>query len=208
MTDHAAHLALPSLRDAFAVVPGLVGRTVSVDASLAASTHARVRVEPQPRERSVGDLPRHAHQAYGRWIDDLRRLGIVLLGAEARVDVGPSDQQSRPTLTATDVQQLRRDLVEAIGSDSTCPHDLLIRTHDCAVRWSLYGLADLPQHRRARVSNLLDEHLRRGVRWLQGSPSCALLIPDDTMQPTRSMSTASPVRAGLDHHGDGDARSA
>lgn len=198
MTKTSELLALPSLRDALAAVPGLSGRTVSVRASLATSTLAAVRVEPRAGETSPGDLPRRAHEAYAGWVDGLRRLGIVLVAAETRLDVDPADPDARPVLAAADVARLRADLAEAIGLDGTGPHDLLIHARRQAVGWSLYGLDDLPAERRERVAALLDEHVRRGARWLQRSPDCALLIPD--LAVPRTLATSDVARASSGRH--------
>jgi hypothetical protein len=198
MIENQDHLPLLSLRDALAAVPGLVGRTVSVRASLAISTLATVRVEPRAGETSLGDLPRRAHEAYGAWVDGLRRLGVVLVGAETRLDVEPAGPDARPVLAAADVDRVRADLVQAIGLDGTGPHDLLIHARRQAAGWSLYGLDDLSADRRERVANLLDEHVRRGARWLQRSPDCALLIPD--LAVPRTLATSDVARASSGRH--------
>lgn len=205
MTESIEPLGLPSLRDTLAAVPDLVGRTVSVRASLATSTYAAVRIEPRPGELSAGDLPRRAHDVYGGWVDGLRRLGIVMVGAETRVDVEPADPQSRPKLTAADVDRLRAELAEAIGPDGAGPHDLMIHARESEVDWSFYGLADLPAHRRERVADLVDVYVRRGSRWLERSRGCALLIPDVAAPTTLSTAAVGCGRVGRHDLADAEA---
>lgn len=190
-TDKHAPSTIPTLRDAFAAVPGLETRTVSVEATLAVDTRAAVRIQPRPGERSIGDLPRRAHEAYCAWADGLRDLGILIVGVDATIDVGAPVPVPRPVLAAADVDRLRAEIRAAVSGTQAGPHDVLIYARQHEVDWSIYGLADLPKDRHERVANLLRDHVRRTLAWFNGSSGCALLIPDIAARSARPMRSAS-----------------
>lgn len=184
-------LSIPTLRDAFAAVPGLETRTVSVEATLAVDTRAAVRIQPRTGERSIDDLPRRAHEAYCAWADGLRDLGILIVGVDATIDVGAPVPVPRPVLAAADVDQLRAEIRAAVSGTQAGPHDVLIYARRHEVDWSIYGLDDLPDDRRERVANLLRDHVRRTLGWLESSPGCALLVPDVAERSVPRMRSAS-----------------
>jgi hypothetical protein len=189
-SSHAqTRCSIPTLRDAFAAVPGLQGRTVSVRATLAIDTCAAIRIRPGPGERSIGDLPRRAHEAYCAWNDALRNIGIMTIGIETTIDVVAAAPSQRPALMADHIDRLSDELRNAIAGTYAGPHDLLIHARQAEASWCLYGLADLPEHRRERVSNILDDHVGRIRDWLERSAGCALLIPDLTERSKRHRPT-------------------
>jgi hypothetical protein len=177
-TDEHAPALIPTLHNASADVPHMETRAVSVQATLTVDTYAAVRVEPRLGETSLGDLPRRAHEAYCAWLDGLRSLGILIVGIDATIDIGASAPAPRPVLAAADIDRLRAGMRDAVAGTQAGPDDLVIHARRDEANWCCYGLAEMLEDRRERVADLLEDHVKRILGWLEHSPGCALLIPD------------------------------